>query len=207
MPKDVIIDNLNDRNPTCEMANGERKAYSAVPLNSEVLIKEFNDTGFVFVKGTVLDYKMSRKTWLYKVKTEKDTKWYYPADFKQSSPIVLESIKVLPPLLPKKDKPRVVSLNDLTLGMHRHTIPHGEAIRLSGVPPIKYGEPYEDEIEINDPVWVLNPATRQHTRGLVVDKQFDGREVIKNRLKTIWLYQVTFENNHSIWTSKLYRAK
>lgn len=209
MPKDVIIDTLNERNPNCEMANGESKLYSSIPLNSEVLIKEFNDTGFVFVKGTVLEYKMSRKTWIYKVETKKYTGWYYPADFKHSV-IVVKPVIVPPPLPSKKFNTPYVALNDFTLGKHKFPnapSTHGDTIRISGVAPIQYGKPYEDEIKINDPVWVLNPTTKQHQRGIVTGKEFDGHEVIDHKLETVWLYQVVFENNHSIWTSELYRAK
>lgn len=206
MPKDVIIDSLNERNPTCEMANGEIKSYSIIPLNSEVLIKEFTDTGFVFVKGKVLEYKMSRKTWIYKIQTEKCTKWYYPADFKHTIPVVVEPIQTPPPL-PAKNKTSFISLNDFKLGKYKNAPVHSDTIRVSGVSPIRYNEPYKDEIEVNDPVWVLNPTTNQHQRGLVVDRKFDGRTITKHEVITVWLYQVMFENNHSIWTSKVCRAK
>lgn len=84
MPKNFILEGDRVNNPECILANGKEKRYSCLATGEKVLVKDFQDGGFTFIVGEILEWKMPRKVWTYRVKTEKGESWRYPSDFKQA---------------------------------------------------------------------------------------------------------------------------
>ena len=81
MYKDTILETSRVKNPKCFLTTGGRKDYSMLINGDEIWIKDVTEkTQPISIKAKIIEWRIPRKIYTYKVETHKGIFWLYPSD-------------------------------------------------------------------------------------------------------------------------------